>query len=54
MFLMLSPAEQPASHIELLGKLARMCQDNQWQRDVHVSESPEEIRRIIEALESAG
>ena len=54
MFLMLSPAEQPASHIELLGKLARMCQDNQWQRDVLVSESPEEIRRIIEALESAG
>ncbi len=54
MFLMLSPAEQPASHIELLGKLARMCQDNQWQRDVLVSESPEETRRIIEALESAG
>jgi two-component system sensor histidine kinase KdpD len=54
MFLMLSPAEQPASHIELLGKLARMCQDNQWQRDVLASESPEEIRRIIEALESAG
>ena len=54
MFLMLSPAEQPASHIELLGKLARMCQDSQWQRDVLVSESPEEIRRIIEALESAG
>lgn len=49
MFLMLSPAEQPASHIELLGKLARMCQDNQWQRDVLVSESPEEIGRIIEA-----
>lgn len=54
MFLMLSPAEQPASHIEVLGKLARMCQDNQWQRDVLVSESPEEVRRIIEALESAG
>jgi two-component system sensor histidine kinase KdpD len=54
MFLMLSPAEQPASHIELLGMLARMCQDNQWQRDVLVSESPEEIRRIIEARESAG
>ena len=54
MFLMLSPAEQPASHIELLGKLARMCQDSQWQRDVLVSESPEEVRRIIEALESAG
>ncbi|MGH7851238.1 MAG: PTS sugar transporter subunit IIA [Thermodesulfobacteriota bacterium] len=54
MFLMLSPAEQPASHIELLGKLARMCQDNQWQRDVLVSESPGEIRRIIEARESAG
>ena len=54
MFLMLSPAEQPASHVELLGKLARMCQDDQWQRDVLVSESPEEIRRIIEARESAG
>lgn len=54
MFLMLSPAEQPASHIEVLGKLARMCQDNQWQRDVLASESPEEIRRTIEARESAG
>ena len=49
MFLMLSPAEQPTSHVEVLGMLARLCRDTQWQKDALLSESPEEVRRIIEA-----
>lgn len=52
MFLMLSPAEQPTSHVEVLGMLARMCQDSQWLRDVVEAETPEEIYRIIEARQS--
>jgi two-component system sensor histidine kinase KdpD len=52
MFLMLSPAEEPAGHVELLGMIARMCRESQWMKEVLASESTEEIRRIIEAHES--
>jgi two-component system sensor histidine kinase KdpD len=54
MFLMLTPAEEPAGHVELLGMIARMCQESRWMKEVLASESPEEIRRIIEAHGSAG
>lgn len=54
LFLMLSPAEQPTSHVELLGMIARMCQDSQWLRDVLGAETPDEIHRIIEARQAAG
>jgi len=54
LFLMLSPVEQLTSHVELLGMIARMCQDSQWLRDVLDAESPDEIHRIIEARQAAG
>lgn len=47
MFLMLSPAEESATHVEMLGILARMCQDSQWFKDVMASESPSEIEDIM-------
>ncbi len=54
MFLMLSPAEEPTSHVDVLGKLARMCQDSQWLRDVIDAETPEEVHRLLEARQTVG
>ena len=47
MFLMLSPAEEPAGHVELLGIIAKMCQDDQWFKEVSASETPYEVEKVI-------
>ncbi|MGE3522251.1 MAG: PTS sugar transporter subunit IIA [Candidatus Dadabacteria bacterium] len=47
MFLILSPVEQPNSHVELLGTLARMSCDSGWLKNVMIAERPSKIKQII-------
>jgi two-component system sensor histidine kinase KdpD len=47
MILMLSPADEPAGHVAMLGKISRMARDDQWRRDVLAAASPSDIVKII-------
>ncbi|HVY55739.1 MAG TPA: PTS sugar transporter subunit IIA [Thermodesulfobacteriota bacterium] len=47
MFLMLSPAEESATHVEVLGAVAGLCRDSQLFRSIIASETPSQIEEII-------
>jgi len=47
MFLMLSPAEETATHVEMLGAVARLCRDGQLFKNIMASETPSQIDEII-------
>jgi two-component system, OmpR family, sensor histidine kinase KdpD len=49
MFLILSPVEQPNSHVELLGMLARMSCDGGWLKNIVEANNPSRIKNIIDA-----
>jgi two-component system sensor histidine kinase KdpD len=48
MFLMLSPASQPDSHIRLLGAISKMAGDSQWRTAMLKAGSESEIIRILQ------
>jgi two-component system sensor histidine kinase KdpD len=49
MFLMLTPAEDTKSHIELLGILTRICQNSQWYKEILEAEKPSDLQRIMDS-----
>lgn len=51
MFLLLSPADNPEGHIELLAALARRARDEKWVREVFAAGSAEEVKWITETWE---
>lgn len=51
MFLLLSPADNPEGHIQLLAALARRARDEKWVREVFAAGSAEEVKWITETWE---
>lgn len=51
MFLMLSPSDQPESHVKLLAALSRMSRDDKWIREVFSAGDAEEVKWIIDTWE---
>lgn len=47
MILLLTPAEDPNSHIKILAKISRMVRADQWQRDILAAENPSDIVEIV-------
>jgi len=47
MVLLLSPAEPPESHLQMLGLISRMARDDQWRKDLLGVTNAHDIRKII-------
>ncbi len=47
MFLMLSPVNQPDSHVKLLGMISKMAGDMQWRSAMHQAGSEIEVMQIL-------
>lgn len=47
LWLLLSPAEPPESHVRMLGAISRLASDDQWRRQVLSAKTPAEVRAAL-------
>jgi two-component system sensor histidine kinase KdpD len=47
MILLLTPTENPDTHIDILGSVSKMARSEQWQRDVMAATEPSDILKAI-------
>ncbi len=51
MFLLLSPAEPPERHLEMLGAICRMARDDQWRKNILSAVKPADVEAMIQQWE---
>ena len=50
MLLLLSPADPPESHVEMLGVISRMARDDQWRKEVLSARKSSDVMGAIRAV----
>lgn len=51
MWLLLSPADPPETHVTVLGMISKMARDDQWRTDVLLTKKPSDVLRVTQEWE---
>lgn len=51
MFLLLSPAEPPETHVATLGMISRMARDDQWRKEILTAKKSLDVMEVVRAWE---